>query len=382
MPSSLYGNIQKSLSELSPHLPQGHALKRLNSLSALISGMITKGKSHLSKIGSGLPQEIHSLSQEIHAKRFLENKYTDYKVHYLPYLPALLSSFNQDEAFLMKKQDLKLVIDGSQMGSKFVVLMLSVVVGKRAIPIFWVVKKGKKGHFPSQMHVDVVRSSVENLRSFLNPKSIITLLGDGEFDSVELQKCCQHELQIDYVLRTASDSLMYENGDGFQPKNIKLDSQTDTLFIPAIEFTKEKFKTVHFLYWFDQKVYDKPLFLISTFDNAPDIMEAYKQRFSIETLFKDFKSRGFNLHQNRLQKENAVNNLIMVAALAFCFLMNFGKENQDNSLKIKVQRVDKNVNSIFSFAILLLQYAIEKNIQIDFCPNLNKGFYQKLNCPT
>ena len=232
------------------------------------------------------------------------------------------------------------------------------------------------------MHVDVVRSSVENLRSFLNPKSTITLLGDGEFDSVELQKCCQHQLRIDYVLRTASDSLMYENGDEFQPKNIKLDSPTDTLFIPAIEFTKEKFKTVHFLYWFDQKVYDKPLFLISTFDNAPDIMEAYKQRFSIETLFKDFKSRGFNLHQNRLQKENAVNNLIMVAALAFCFLMNFGKENQDNSLKIRVQRIDKDVNSIFSFAILLLQYGIEKNIQIDFCPNLNKGFYQKLNCPT
>ena len=126
----------------------------------------------------------------------LENKYTDYKVHYLPYLPALLASFNQGEAFLTKKQDLKLVIDGSQMGSKFVVLMLSVVVGKRAIPIFWVVKKGKNrnaeaGYFPSEMHVDVVRSSVENLRSFLNSRSTITLLGDGEFDSVELQKCCQ-----------------------------------------------------------------------------------------------------------------------------------------------------------------------------------------------
>ena len=90
MTGSLYSNIQKSLCGLSSDPPQGHALKRLNSLSAMISGMITKGKSHLSKIGSGLPQEIHSLSQEIHAKRFLENKYTDYKVHYLPYLPAFL----------------------------------------------------------------------------------------------------------------------------------------------------------------------------------------------------------------------------------------------------------------------------------------------------
>ena len=75
---------------------------------------------------------------------------------------------------------------------------------------------------------------------------------------------------------------------------------------------------------------------------------------------KDFKSRGFNLHKNRLQKQHAVNNLIMVAALAFCFLMNFGIANEDNPLKIKVQRIDKKVNSIFSFAILLFQYLIKE----------------------
>ena len=39
--------------------------------------------------------------------------------------------------------------------------------------------------------------------------------------------------------------------------------------------------------------------------------------------------------------KRAINNLIMVAALAFCLLMNFGSENEHNSLKIKVQRIDK-----------------------------------------
>ena len=377
MKKNIFTEVQKSLCELSPQTARGHVLKRINSLSGLVSGMIEKGKSHLSKIGSGLPQDINAHSQEIHAKRFLENRYTDYKVHYLPYLPCFIASFSQNKAFLANKLDLKLVIDGSQMGSKYVALMLSVVVGKRAIPIFWLVKKGKKGHFPTEMHLDLIRQSIKSLSGFLSPQTTFTLLGDGEFDSVDLQRCCRQELNINYVFRTACDTLMYENGDEFQPKNIKLDKKTTTLFIPSIDFSKEKFEDVHFLYWFDQRIYDEPLFLISNFDNTPDIIEAYRQRFAIETMFKDFKSRGFNLHKNRLQKQHAVNNLIMVAALAFCFLMNFGIANEDNPLKIKVQRIDKKVNSIFSFAILLFQYLIKEKLELCFCPNLNKNFYRE-----
>ena len=239
-------------------------------------------------------------------------------------------------------------------------------------------KEGKKGHFPTDMHLDVIRQSIKALRSFLEPQTTFTLLGDGEFDSVELQRCCRQELHIDYVFRTACDSIMYENDDAFQPKDIKLDSKTATLFIPSIAFSKEKFEDVHFLYWFAQKIYDDPLFLISTLDNTLDIIAAYRQRFAIETMFKDFKSRGFNLDKNRLQKERAINNLITVAALAFCFLVNFGSANEHNSLKIKVQRIDKKVNSIFSFAILFFKYLLKEDLEFNFCPNLNKDYYQKI----
>lgn len=371
MKNKVFIEVENALKSLAPQEPQGHALKRISTLSGLVSGMIDKGKSHLSKIGTGLSADINAHSQEIHAKRFLENKYTDYKVHYLPYLSHFIASFGQKKAYSANNLDLKLVIDGSQMGSKFVVLMLSLVVGKRAIPIFWLVKRGKKGHFPSDMHLEVVRQSIKMLRSFLPNQTTFTLLGDGEFDSVDLQRLCRQDLGINYVFRTASDALMSENGDKFRPKDLKLDKKTTTFFIPSIDFSKEMFEDVNFLYWFDHKIYDEPLFLISNLDNALDIIDAYKQRFAIETMFKDFKSRGFNLHKSRLQKQNAISNLIMVAALAFCFLMNFGINNQDNPLKIKVQRIDKNVNSIFSYAILLLQYVLKENLELDFYPILS-----------
>lgn len=382
MKNKIFTDIKKALIELSPVHVQGHALKRINSLTGLIKGMIDKKSSHLSKIGTGLEQDINANSQEKHVKRFLENKYTDYKIHYLPYLACFIASISQNKQFLKNIKNLKLVIDGSQMGSKHVALMISIIVGKRAIPVFWVVKKGKKGHFPTEMHLDVVRKAIQALRSFCSADTTFTLLGDGEFDSVDLQRCCRQELHIGYVFRTACDSVMYENDDEFLPKSIKLEANVKSLFIPSIDFSKEKFEDVHFLYWFDQKIYDEPLFLISTFDNAPDIIDAYKQRFAIETMFKDLKTRGFNLHKNRLGKSHAVSNLIMVAALAFCFMMNFGILNYDNPLKIKIQRMDKNTNSVFSFAVLFLEYLCKKDIEFIFCPNINLFFFNKYHFKT
>jgi hypothetical protein len=366
MKNKVFSDLQKSIKlAYGGHLT-GHALKRVNTLCGLVSGMINTEKSGLSKIGSGLPQDIQSNSKEIHAKRFLENKHTSYKVHYLPYFKQFLQSLMVKKVTSGLLKQIFVVIDGSQMGKNHVVLMLSVVVGKRSIPLFWVVKEGKKGHFPTDMHLEVIRGGISAIRSCLTSDVALTLLGDGEFDSIELQDCCQNELHIDYVVRTACNSLMYEDGEEFKPEHLGLKKNQTSFFIPDIEFSKEKFKNVNFLYWFNQKIYKEPLYLLSTLDNAPDIMDAYKRRFSIETLFKDFKSRGFNLHQNRLTKINALTNLVIVAAIAFCSLMNFGFENINNPLKNRVQRIDKNVNSIFTYAKELLKHFINHNIQFDF----------------
>ena len=49
------------------------------------------------------------------------------------------------------QQTIYLVIDGSQMGNQHVALMISLVYKNRSIPIFWVVRKGAKGHFTNEM---------------------------------------------------------------------------------------------------------------------------------------------------------------------------------------------------------------------------------------
>lgn len=358
MGKTLFKKVKQALISLQPKDLKGHALQRVTRLTALVSGMISTRSCHLNALGSGIMEDINDASRETAAKRFLENKYTDYRLHYLPYFKQILAT----RALLCDDKGLTFVIDGSQMGTSHVALMVSLVHKKRAIPIFWLIKKGKKGHFPTDMHLEVIRKVAHIVSPIVKRDIPITLLGDGEFDSVELQKLCREELKWHYVFRTACNSKIYENGNLFQPKSMIIDENESMLFIADTEFSDKKFQNVHFLYWHDKKEYDDPLFLISSYDDPADIIYFYKQRFAIETLFRDLKSRGFNLDKNRLKKANALFNLIMVAALGFCLLIAFGEQNRDNTLKNKVLRnhkIKKGEISIFSFALKLLDYFIK-----------------------
>jgi hypothetical protein len=361
--SNLFSKVKNSLKSLYDHEVQGHAQQHMTTLTSLITGMINTGRSNLGSISTGLAQDIDAASREKHAKRFLEHKNTTYDVHYLPFVEVILKQIILESNH---KVGIKFVIDGSMVNSAHIALMISVVKGNQAIPVYWVVKKGKKGHFTTQMHLDVVQKVVEIIQNILEQLALthipVTLLGDGEFDSVELQALCRSPLKWDYIFRTACDTLLYEEDDEFQPKHLGLAPNTSFLFISGVDFSKKRFQDVNFLYWHDVKIYKDPLFLVSSFDDPMQIMDDYKIRFSIERLFKNFKSAGFNLHKNRLRIIHAIQNLIIVAALAFCIVLNFGLKNKASPLRKKVQRIDKNSLSIFSFAYQFIRYCMRMDI--------------------
>jgi hypothetical protein len=383
MKKNLFNSIKKSLISLHPKGLQGHALTRITKLTGLVSGMIDKKSCHLNALGSGIPKDINDASRESAAKRFVENKHTDYKIHFLPYLAALIVSLickiSKKASESATNHGLVFVIDGSQMGSHYVALMLCLVYQKRAIPICWVVKAGKKGHFPTDMHLELVKKAASILRPiFENCAEFgkndhraampVTLLGDGEFDSAELQQLCRGELGWNYVFRTASDTLLYESETDhrFQPKDIVLGKDESFEFLPNVDFSAVRLPDVHFLYWHEVDFHEKPIYLVSNYEDPFDIIFFYKQRFAIETMFKDLKSRGFNLHETRLTKAAAIFNLILIAALGYCLLFTFGEQNNDHPFRKKVLRPHKNKVdgklselSIFSFGLKLLEYLLD-----------------------
>jgi hypothetical protein len=368
----LFTQIQGQLVKLGEQKPQGNALKRINNLSGFISGMIRKGSSHLVAIGSGLPKDINAHSKTIAAKRFVENKWTDFDVHFLPYLLSFLRGIL---AFTPLVSGIVLVIDGSQIGKDNAALMISLVWRKRGIPICWFVKKGSKGHFKAEDHEEILKCAIEIMRPLLGQNMPVTLLGDGEFDGIGLQKLCLAEAW-NYVLRTACNSIFYENKERFEAKGVSPHEGHNCVFIDNVEFTEARFKYVNFVCWHDRNRHEDAIYLISNLICSGEIIEFYDQRYSIECLFKDLKSSSFNLHKTRLKNPEHVSNLIIIAALAFILLTVLAIQYDEPIWRKKVQRVrkDRKVLSFFTFAYRLIDHFIEYNIDFNFSFQFSKNF--------
>ncbi len=380
MKKRVFTEVKKSLRSLSPLPIKGHAEARINTLCGLIVGQINSKSSSIPGLSKGLCKNNKAPSQEAHAQRFLENKTTDFDVHFLPFLDGIISNQVEKQVKKGEKLEIVLAVDGSVVNSQHIALMISMVVGKRSLPVCWVVKKGGKGHFSTEMHLEVLGKAAaifqkilkkfEGYSPFFSQHIPITLVGDGEFDSVALQEFCQNVLRWKYVFRTAKDSKLYEGEDCFEPQDICFDDanygNAPFVFIENLEYTNAKLKNVAFLYWHDKELYAEPIFLLSNLDDPFLIVDAYRKRFSIETLFKDLKTRGFNLHKNRQTKINAIFNLIMITALSFCIIMNFGEKNDDNPLKDRVKRMDKNDYSVFYYGYEFFNYCLLNGIEFSF----------------
>ena len=77
-------------------------------------------------------------------------------------------------------------IDGSEAAQGCTALMISLTIGKRAIPICWLVKKCKKGHLPAKMHLELFTILHRLLADYQN----VVVLGDGEFDNHDVITAC------------------------------------------------------------------------------------------------------------------------------------------------------------------------------------------------
>ncbi len=369
----VFHQIQSRLKSLHEVAPEGNALKRINTLSGLVSGMIRKGSSHLPDIGSGLRKNIDAHSKTTAAKRFVENKWTDYETHFLPFFSAFLRGVLLCMTDISK--GITIVIDGSQVGKDNAALMMSLVWGGRGIPICWIVKSGGKGHFKVEDHIKVLEKAIKILQSVLSSDTPVTLLGDGEFDAIQLQELCL-ACGWNYVLRTARNTVFFEQGERFQAKVVSPEKTQNTHFVPKVEFTEKRFKYLNFVCWHDEKRHEEPIYLVSNLLCAGEIIEFYDQRYSIECLFKDMKSTSFNLHKTRLKNPQAVSNLIIIAALAFILLTVLAIQYDQPKWRKKVQRVraDRKVLSFFTFAYKLIDYFSDNDICFRFSFQFSKNF--------
>jgi hypothetical protein len=342
MRQSAHKDIVKFLHEVTPGGSEGQLSRRICLMACLIQACVHNGHCRLESISE--PAEVYrakkksSLLQQ--AKRWLSNKWTDWQTFYLPFARHFLEG-------LAAKGELVFIVDGSQTGHANTTLMLSVLCKGFAIPLAWVVKKGEKGHFPEEMHLDLLQM----VAPIYPTDCRIVLLGDGEFDGQLLRQWCIDRHWI-FVVRTSCDRQIDFNGE-----TARFDSIQTTR---GICFIPDALPRANAVYW-RGKGHAQPLFLLTNLELGYEACYYYKLRFKIETLFKNLKSGGFHLHKTRLKCSLKVANLIIVVAFSFIFSFCMGaflKQNEPVKILETIVRKDR-LKKIAPIAIA--QLAIKQN---------------------
>jgi hypothetical protein len=143
-----YRAIRDALRQGYPGQPTGLVARHLTTLAALISGLVGSQSTQLPKVATQVPDGAKPESRVKRFARWLDNAHITAERYFVPYAEVMLAH--------LALQTLVLVIDGSVVGRGCVALMLHVVYKGRALPLAWMVRRGKKGHFPEELHIALI----------------------------------------------------------------------------------------------------------------------------------------------------------------------------------------------------------------------------------
>src|SRR5215207_7405524 len=140
-----YRTIKRTLAHVLHTRRDSHQEQHLNTLAALICGIVGAQHVHFAQIADHVPlagRKTESLVGRF--RRWVKHDIITLDDYWLPFARAVVAS--------LAPAPLTLLLDGTLAGRGCVVLMASLVAHGRAIPLRWMVVKGKKGHLPETVH--------------------------------------------------------------------------------------------------------------------------------------------------------------------------------------------------------------------------------------
>ena len=345
-----YRAIKQALMQFFPSPVSSHRERHFNTLVALICGLAGGHSAHLSTIADHAPSGgATQESMIMRFRRWLKHDAQTLDGWFLPVAQALLENLSH--------QPLLLAIDGSVVDRGCIALMVSVIYHGRALPLCWVVVKGKKGHFPQEMHCALLHQ----LQPLVPETAEVVVLGDGEFDGTDLQALLR-AFGWQYVCRTAPNLLMTVYGQERQI-GAMAPVRGELLAVRPAWMTAEQYGPVSILaIW--EAAYDEPFYLVTNMLDLDVALAAYRKRAHIETFFSDQKSRGFRLHKSHVSEPARLMRLLIASCLAYIWLVYLGVCALRDGWLQRLHRQDRCDLSLFRLGVRLLARCLKDHLPI------------------
>ena len=287
----------------------------------------------LEELANYFPSPIFFESRRKKLKRFFETPCLTIEGVWIPIIKQWLKqSFNHGDV-------LHIAIDRTQWGL-INILMVSLVIDNRGIPLYFELLD-----HTGNSNFDTQKSILARVLPLLKEYKIV-LLGDREFCSVELARWLNEQKRVYYALRLKKSNYIEVEKEVWTRLNDLGLSPGMSLFYQGVKVTKMKGFTGGNIVAKWKRKYrgidtEEAWFIITNLKSLDETIDAYKKRFCIEEMFRDFKKGGYDLERTKLTGHR-LTSLIILITLAYSMATFSGKIIKEKGLAKYVGRVRKN----------------------------------------
>ncbi|BAZ33663.1 transposase (plasmid) [Cylindrospermum sp. NIES-4074] len=261
----------------------------------------------LEKIANALPVPILFESRRKKIQRFLSLPILNIQRTWFPIIENWLTQ-NFPE-----NQRIYLVIDRTKWQRKNL-MMISLIYDKRAIPIYWeFLPRLGNSNFEEQ-------SKIFSQVLLLFNKYQTVVLGDREFCSVKLANWLR-EQKVQFCLRLKKSEFIQNEDEIWQSLDSLGLEPGVSLFLRNIKVTKsQKMQGFNLAAKWKRTLKgwstEEGWFILTNLTDLTSAINAYKKRFDIEEMFRDFKSGGYKLEDTNVDGNRLIS-LILIISFAY-----------------------------------------------------------------
>lgn len=297
-------------------LPGYHKCRREGLVT--LAGIVLETRSaNLMELAASLPRPIGAKDHRYqYISRLLGNEKIDCDEVMAAYAGDIFAHLTRSG------QTIVLMLDQSKLNDVNEVLMLSLRIGARALPVAWRVRRtqGNIGFASQQELLNAVRDG-------LPPDATVMLAADRFYGTAMLIGWCQ-EAGWGYRIRLKGNlSLKHEGGELCTGEAVQL--------VPGGLEGAELYGSgvVTNIGLLHEKGHPEPWIIAMDARPSPYTTLDYGLRWGIEPMFSDFKSRGFGITQSHIVRPDRLERLILIMAIAMYWAVSCGAADAQKAAK-------------------------------------------------
>lgn len=335
-------------------LPGGKVTHLIN-LSLMALALAQSTNCHLATLATVMPVSAKRENLVQRLRRWLKNPKLSQRVYYAPLARRLLAHW--------KGAELALVMDRTDLGTRWSLLVLTIAFRKRVLPLVWCLLPYGSTSEKTQLKL------LKQVRPWLpDSKDVrITFFGDAEFRAVGLQRYCRSQ-GWHWQVGVKSDTLFrHTNGPWKALREIPIQPGKH-IYVQNIYLTKEhNFGLINLIVDWNPNE-DSPRYIVLDQKADRHAWRRGRKRFWIEPFFRDWKSYGFDLENSKLKDKQRLENMVLAMAVTSLWMMFLGQELENRGERVLLEAEHKQDYSIFRLGRdwLRRSFALGQPIPVDF----------------